>query len=110
MATRLVQPPIPAHKVLPPVRSRITKVIKSHRLIPATHLWSKSTSFRSIYAAKVAEQSSGLVEDNKETLSQIKTQLFQALQGMPTSSLSLYFQLAHEIRSIIQIVLRTYVC
>lgn len=97
MATKLVQSPIPAHKVLPPISTRATNVIKSNRLIPATHSWTKSTSFRSIYTAKVAEQSSGLIGDDRETrdssdkrtLTQIKTELLQVVQGMPISKFGL---------------------
>lgn len=97
MATKLVQSPIPAHKVLPPISTRATNVIKSNRLIPATHSWTKSTSFRFIYTAKVAEQSSGLIGDDRETrdssgkrtLTQIKTELLQVVQGMPISKFGL---------------------
>lgn len=115
MATKFVQSPIPAHRVLPQISSRATKVIKSHRLIPATHSWTKSTSFRSIYTTKVGEQSSGLVEDDRETqdssdkrtLTQIKTELLQVVQGMPISKfvliLSYLISLAFTLMSCIYV-------
>ncbi|KAL5753969.1 hypothetical protein ACOSP7_022189 [Xanthoceras sorbifolium] len=96
MATKLVQPPVPAQHVVP-LSTRIPQMIRSRRLIPATRLWTQSTRFwdcpsrfRSTYTTKVAEQSSGLVEDNKEieeqavsrTLTQIKADLYQVLQGI----------------------------
>lgn len=88
MATKLVQQPIPASHVIPP-KPRATKIIKTLRLFSATHPRTKSTifgecisGFRPIYSTKVAEQSPGMVED--ETLAQAKTELYQAIQGIPT--------------------------
>ncbi|GMY12312.1 probable plastid-lipid-associated protein 7, chloroplastic [Fagus crenata] len=86
MATKLVQQPIPASRVILQ-KPRNTKMIKTHRLLLATHPRTKSTifgectsGFRPIYTTKVAEQSSGIVGD--ETLAQIKTELSLALQGV----------------------------
>lgn len=88
MAIKLVQPPVPAQHVFPP-RTRIPQMI---RLIPTTRPWTQTTRFRSTYATKVAEQSSGLIGGNKEiqeqavprTPTQIKADLYQVVQGMPT--------------------------
>ena len=93
MATKLVQQPIPASHVILQ-KPRNTKMIKTHRLLLATHPRTKSTilgectsGFRPIYTTKVAEQSSGIVGD--ETLAQIKTELSLALQGMPNLTFNL---------------------
>ncbi|KAL9459361.1 hypothetical protein AB3S75_002707 [Citrus x aurantiifolia] len=112
MATKLVQSPIPAHKVLPPISTRATKVIKSNRLIPATHSWTKSTSFRSIYTAKVAEQSSGLIGDDRETrdssdkrtLTQIKTELLQVVQGINRGIFGVPSAKKSEIEALVELL------
>ena len=87
MAAKLLQPPIQASHVIAP-KPRTTKMVKTQRFLPATHPMSKSrvfgdfqSGFTPIYTTKVTEQSSGIVGD--ETLAQIKTELFQAVQGMP---------------------------
>ncbi|KAH9669316.1 Fibrillin-5 [Citrus sinensis] len=112
MATKLVQSPIPAHKVLPPISTRATKKIKSNRLIPATHSWTKSTSFRSIYTAKVAEQSSGLIGDDRETrdssdkrtLTQIKTELLQVVQGINRGIFGVPSAKKSEIEALVELL------
>lgn len=105
MANKLVHPPIPSFHVVP-ARPRITKM----REIPATHSWcniSNSSGFRPSYTIKVAEHSSNVVGDGKDTeedeeqsnlrtVAQVKADLFEATQGVPTSysrslSLSLFF-------------------
>lgn len=87
MATKLLRPPIQASPVISP-KPRATKTIETQRFLPATQYpWTKITifgeypsGFRSIFTTKVAEQSSGIVGD--ETLSQIKTELYTAVQGV----------------------------
>lgn len=86
MAAKLLQPPFQASHVIAP-KPRTTKMVKTQRFLPDTYLMSKSTifgdfpsGFTPIYTTKVTEQSSGIVGD--ETLAQIKTKLFQAVQGV----------------------------
>lgn len=91
MANKLVQPPIPSFHVVPAI-PRITKM----REIPATHSWCNITSssgFRPSYTIKVAEHSSNVVGDDKDTeedeeqsklrtVAQVKADLFEAVQGI----------------------------
>jgi hypothetical protein len=91
MATKILQPPIQASPVISP-NPRATKIIKTQRFLPATHPWTKSTilgdcpsGFTPIYTTKVTEQSSGSGIVGDETLAQIKTELSQAVQGMPNT-------------------------
>ncbi|KAK9272890.1 hypothetical protein L1049_003269 [Liquidambar formosana] len=100
MAAKLVQPPIPTSHVVPLI-TRTSKTMRSYRRVLATHPWTKSTrfgecpsGFRPFSTIKVAEQSSGILGDDKEieeqneepsdysTVSQIKTDLYHALQGI----------------------------
>ncbi|KAB1208208.1 putative plastid-lipid-associated protein 7, chloroplastic [Morella rubra] len=81
-----VQRPIPASHVISP-KPRSTKITQTERLFLATHPRTKSgllrkclSGFRSIYTTKVAEPRSGIVGD--ETLAHIKTELYQALEGV----------------------------
>ncbi|KAJ0096702.1 hypothetical protein Patl1_27726 [Pistacia atlantica] len=67
MATKLLQPPLPAHQAAVPPLHGLTSFIKAHRFISATHPWPKNTALRSIFTTKVAKQTSGLAEDDKET-------------------------------------------
>ncbi|KAJ0041403.1 hypothetical protein Pint_27099 [Pistacia integerrima] len=87
MATKLLQPPLPAHQAAVPPLHRLTSFIKAHRFISATHPWPKNTALRSIFTTKVAKQTSGLAEDDKETpqrltLAHLKADLFQQVQGI----------------------------
>jgi hypothetical protein len=75
-------------------------MIKTQRFLPATHPWTKSTifgnfpsGFTPIYTTKVTEQSSGNGIVGDETLAQIKTELYQAVQGMPNTYNSFYIAL-----------------
>lgn len=88
MATKLVQPPLLAYQAAVPPFHTLTTFVKTHRFISATHPWPKNTALRSIFTAKVAEQTSGLAEDDKETpqqkitLAHLKADLFQQVQGL----------------------------
>ncbi|KAK9949960.1 hypothetical protein M0R45_005467 [Rubus argutus] len=87
MATMLVQPPIPAfHANIPPML-RTTNMVITHTSSSTTHQKTRSSrfgecppGFRPIFTVRVAEQTSGLVAD--ETPTQIKTALYQALEGI----------------------------
>ncbi|XP_024023037.1 probable plastid-lipid-associated protein 7, chloroplastic isoform X1 [Morus notabilis] len=82
MATTLVQPLFPTSLAAP------SQIRRTHRVISATHhmirkrRYGHDCPFGSlpIYVARVAEQNPGLVEE--ETLTDIKTQLYQALKGI----------------------------
>lgn len=85
MATMLVQPLYRASPVNLQIQGTTIK-IRANRIILATHQGTKTSRFGecssgsiSIYITRVAEQSSGLV--GEETLTQIKAELFQALEG-----------------------------
>ncbi|ONI01856.1 hypothetical protein PRUPE_6G163100 [Prunus persica] len=89
MGTMLAQPPIPAFHAIPPVlRNRPTNMaVAPYSFLSATHQWTQSTrfgqcpfGFRNTYTVRVAEQSSSLIGD--ETPTQIKTELYQALEGI----------------------------
>ncbi|CAL9000879.1 unnamed protein product [Prunus brigantina] len=89
MGTMLAQPPIPAFHAIPPMlRNRPTNMaVAPHSFLSATHQWSQSTrfgqcpfGFRTTYTVRVAEQSSSLIGD--ETPTEIKTELYQALEGI----------------------------
>ncbi|KAL6276856.1 hypothetical protein ACE6H2_020457 [Prunus campanulata] len=89
MGTMLAQPPIPAFHAIPPVlRNRPTNMaVAPHSFLSATHQWTQSTrfgqcpfGFRTTYTVRVAEQSSSLIGD--ETPTEIKTELYQALEGI----------------------------
>lgn len=105
MATELVQiPTIPSLHLLPPTPR--TKILgKSTRPIPTTHpririissIREYPSGFRPLPSIQAAEQSSGLVDEAPETgasstdwktLSEIKAELYQAFQGIPTWILS----------------------
>lgn len=114
MATKLVQPPVPASHVAPPI-PRLTKMMRAHRPVSATHSGSRRRSVlgefpsgsRPFYAIRVAEQSPGLVGDDQDivvkeeeeegassddrTIANVKADLYQAVQGIPTSILNLLF-------------------
>lgn len=118
MATKLVQPPVPASHVAPPI-PRLTKMMRAHRPVSATHSGSRRRSIfgefpsgsRPFYAIRVAEQSPGLVGDDQDivvkeeeeedeqegassddrTIANVKADLYQAVQGIPTSILNLLF-------------------
>ncbi|KAK3024941.1 hypothetical protein RJ639_042945 [Escallonia herrerae] len=89
MATKLVQPPIPAPHLAPP-SPNISKMMKTHRTLSATHhrFGHYPSGFRPISTVKVAEESSGLIEDNPDIareesrVEQIKADLYEALQGI----------------------------
>ncbi|XP_015867268.2 fibrillin-5, chloroplastic isoform X1 [Ziziphus jujuba] len=81
MATILVQPPFPASHIIPP------NMMKTPRLVPTIHPRTSITRFGEfpfgsmpIYITRVTEQSSGLVGD--ETFTHIKSELYQALEGI----------------------------
>ena len=114
MATKLVQPPVPASHVAPPI-PRLTKMMRAHRPVSATHSGSRRRSVlgefpsgsRPFYAIRVAEQSPGLVGDDQDivvkeeeeegassddrTIANVKADLYQAVQGIPASILNLLF-------------------
>ncbi|WJZ86393.1 hypothetical protein VitviT2T_005852 [Vitis vinifera] len=109
MATKLVQPPVPASHVAPPI-PRLTKMMRAHRPVSATHSGSRRRSIfgefpsgsRPFYAIRVAEQSPGLVGDDQDivvkeeeeedeqegassddrTIANVKADLYQAVQGI----------------------------
>lgn len=104
MGTMLAQPPIPAFHAIPPVlRNRPTNMaVAPHSFLSATHQWTQSTrfgqcpfGFRTTYTVRVAEQSSSLIGD--ETPTEIKTELYQALEGMffstPASKITLLWRI-----------------
>ncbi|CAK7328514.1 unnamed protein product [Dovyalis caffra] len=92
MATNLV---CPASQTVHPI-PRMGKMLTTHsRSVPAIHPWIKKTRFgggvRPIRTTKVAEQSPGLVDENKEVkendkdnrmVEQIKADLYQAVRGI----------------------------
>lgn len=97
MATKLVRPPVPSSHVVNPI-PRLTKSMRTHRPVSATHSSSRRRSIfgefpsgsRPSYAIKVAEQSSGLVGDDQDimakeeenrTVANVKADLYQAVQG-----------------------------
>lgn len=113
MATKLVQPPVPASHVFPPI-PRLAEMMRTQRLVTATHSISRSwrssifgefpSGSRPFYAIRVAEQGAGLVGDdqdvivkkeeeegasNDRTIPKVKADLYQAVQGIPTSILNL---------------------
>ncbi|XP_043698037.1 fibrillin protein 5 homolog isoform X2 [Telopea speciosissima] len=97
MAAKVVQPPTPGCHVLPAIPTSI-KMIQTNRAVPATHLRTKSSGFgefpsgfRPSHTIKSAEQGSGLVSEDQgtretsgayKTVSQIKADLKQAIQGI----------------------------
>ncbi|CAK9133555.1 unnamed protein product [Ilex paraguariensis] len=98
MATKLVKPPIPASQVGPPIPS-ITNMMRSHRDLSATHPRNKKSTrfgdylscFTPICTIRAAEQTSGVVGSEKleedepsdfRTPTQIKAELYQAVQGI----------------------------
>lgn len=100
MATKLVHA---ASHMVPPI-PRIARIFITHRPVPVILPWTKNArlgdGFRPIYTTKVAEQSPGLVGDNKETkenekeyrtLAQIKADLYQAVQGISLWIFSLMY-------------------
>ncbi|KAF5727692.1 plastid-lipid-associated protein 7 chloroplastic-like [Tripterygium wilfordii] len=92
MAPKLVYPPIPTFQPIPPIIPRL-KIIPithnivsfTHSLIPTTVFGDSSSGFRH---TRVAEQSSGLVGaadkeiEDYRTTEQLKSDLYQALQGI----------------------------
>ncbi|MCL7041914.1 hypothetical protein MKW94_002241, partial [Papaver nudicaule] len=93
MATHdLLHPPIQAFHLIPSKLKKITKKINSQRLLPAAHLRIRClgighypSGLKSIYTIKASEGiSAGPVNNVKEeeSAAQIKTSLFQALQGI----------------------------
>uniref|UniRef100_A0A2C9UQB1 Plastid lipid-associated protein/fibrillin conserved domain-containing protein n=1 Tax=Manihot esculenta TaxID=3983 RepID=A0A2C9UQB1_MANES len=113
MAIKLVQP---APHVIRPV-PRISKIITSHKSFLPIHPWIKNPrfddGFMPIHITKVAEQSSGLVGDNKEieqtekyssTVSQIKEHLYQAVQGINRGIFGVPSAKKSEIRGLVEIL------
>ncbi|XP_058010231.1 fibrillin-5, chloroplastic isoform X2 [Hevea brasiliensis] len=113
MATKLVQP---ASQVPPPV-TRITKIITSHKSFLAIHPWTRNTriddGFMPIHITKVAEKSSGLVGDNKEmeqhekdsrTVSQIKEDLYQAVEGINRGIFGIPSAKKSEIHGLVELL------
>ena len=96
MATQLVHPPIPASQVaqpLPPITKMIRAISASHYpKSKSSRFGERSSGYRPI---GVAEHSSGLLgsEELEKAPAQIKTDLFQALQGIPTLDFSTFFNL-----------------
>lgn len=93
MATHdLLNPPVHAFHLVPSELNKITKKINSQRSLPAAHLRIKffgigycSSGLKSIYTIKASQDISAgsvsnVIED--ESAAQIKTSLFQALQGL----------------------------
>ncbi|XP_042495710.1 fibrillin-5, chloroplastic isoform X2 [Macadamia integrifolia] len=97
MAAKVVQPPTPGCHVLPATPVSF-KMIQTNRAVPATHLRTKNSrfgefpsGFRPAHIIKAAEQGSGLVNEDQgtqetsgayKTVSQIKTDLKQSIQGI----------------------------
>ena len=87
MATAtLVQPLFPMPLVTPLTTNKI-RTTTTQRLISAAHHMIRKRSFGDcpfgpmpIYIARVADQNSGLVEE--DTLTHFKSQLYQALEGI----------------------------
>ncbi|KAJ4953383.1 hypothetical protein NE237_030215 [Protea cynaroides] len=111
MAAKLVQPPVPIN----------AKVIQSNRAITATHLRIKCSrygenhlGFRAVYSIKAAEQkSSGLVSENQEiretagaykTVSQIKDDLKEALQGINRGIFGVQSAKKSEISGLVELL------
>ncbi|XP_057492343.1 fibrillin-5, chloroplastic-like isoform X3 [Actinidia eriantha] len=110
MATQLVHPPIPASQVAPPVPP-ITKMIRAHRTIPASHYpKNKSSRFgESSYgfgSIRVADRSSDLVgsEEQGKAPTHIKTHLFQALQGINRGIFGVPFAKKSEIEGLVKLL------
>ncbi|KAK3032199.1 hypothetical protein RJ639_035911 [Escallonia herrerae] len=89
MATKLVQPPIPAPHLAPP-SPNMSKMMKTPRALSATHhrFGHYPSGYRPVSTVKVAEESCGLIEDNPDIareesrVEQIKADLYEALQGI----------------------------
>lgn len=112
MATKLVQPPVPASHVIPPVY-RLTEVMRTHRSVTPTYSRPRQRSIfgefpsgsKHFYSSiRVAERSTGLVgydqdviakeeqeeeeEDKQEgasdvrTITNVKADLYQAVEGI----------------------------
>ncbi|KAL2521369.1 putative plastid-lipid-associated protein 7 [Forsythia ovata] len=98
MATKFIQPPIPASHVFPPKPSTL-RMMKLHGALLATHQWNKKCSrfgenpfgFGLSSSVKAAEQSSELVAEEKvipeessdyRKVAQIKRDIYDALQGI----------------------------
>lgn len=100
MASKLVQPPIQTSHValqIPRITKKKMMMITTQRAFTTTNPWIKFTRFgdcpsgsKPISTIKVAEQSSGVIgnleeeeeEEHKKTLAQIKTELYQATEGI----------------------------
>ncbi|PON44965.1 Plastid lipid-associated protein/fibrillin conserved domain containing protein [Parasponia andersonii] len=107
MATMLVQPLFPASSMNPQIQVTTNK-IRTHRLTPATHQRTKTSRFCEcpsgsipIYITRAAEQSSGLVGE-EETLTQIKTELFQALEGINRGIFGVPSEKKSEIENLVK--------
>ncbi|EEF40174.1 fibrillin-5, chloroplastic [Ricinus communis] len=114
MATKLVQP---ASQVIPAI-PRITKIhTTAYRSLLATHPWTRDAKFGEgfvpIHITKVAEQTSGLVGDNKDieengknnrTVSQIKEDLYHALQGTNRGIFGVKSEKKSEIHGLVELL------
>ncbi|XP_007048240.2 PREDICTED: probable plastid-lipid-associated protein 7, chloroplastic isoform X2 [Theobroma cacao] len=85
MSNKLIQPAILAPQVVPPI-SKIKARVRTCRVVSATYPMTKGNGFRPTHTTKVAEQNAGLVgeEDVQDlkTLSQLKTKLYQEVNGI----------------------------
>ncbi|GAV62143.1 PAP_fibrillin domain-containing protein [Cephalotus follicularis] len=103
-----VQPPIPGPHLVTSI-TRISKMMRPHRTVPATQRKTINTRFgdyqiwfRPIYTTKVAEPSSGLVDDGKETLEQIKADLYQAVKDINKGIFGVSSAKKSEIESLVK--------
>ncbi|KAK8644512.1 hypothetical protein V6N13_123818 [Hibiscus sabdariffa] len=81
ISNKLIHPSTHAPHLFPRV-SRTKENIKTHSLISAIHPMAKTNRFIPDFITKVTENNTGLVgEEDSKTLSHLKTQLLQQLEG-----------------------------
>ncbi|XWS44778.1 hypothetical protein CRYUN_Cryun15aG0077700 [Craigia yunnanensis] len=86
ISNKLIQPTSQAPKMVPRI-SKIKERMKTCRVVSATYPMNKRNRFMPTFTTKVAEQNAGLVgeedvHEDFETLSQLKTKLFQEVNGI----------------------------
>ncbi|PSS26671.1 Plastid-lipid-associated protein [Actinidia chinensis var. chinensis] len=107
MATQLVHPPIPASQVaqpLPPITKMIRAISASHYpKSKSSRFGERSSGYRPI---GVAEHSSGLLgsKELEKAPTQIKTDLFQALQGINRGIFGVPFAKKSEIEGLVKLL------
>ncbi|OVA10941.1 Plastid lipid-associated protein/fibrillin conserved domain [Macleaya cordata] len=122
MATELLNPPIQVFHLIPSKPSMITKTITAHRAFLANHLRIKTSvlgdypsGFRSIYTIKASEGSSagsvsnvqedkGVESGDDKLVAQIKTSIYQALQGINRGIFGATSKKKYEIEGLVQLL------